>query len=185
VLLCVGITGFGLWWLVRDELPGSPVDPGTPKPASVALTADERDFYDYVGPRLRAVTAESEALVSLGKERSRNILELRRRGDRVNEIAAQIDTRVDTSGVPDRFTVAMDHYRTGIDAVRKAEAAARAALISFDWDAIARAVDVMDRGTQELQRARGELETLAGVNNGATPFTATMIGARVAAGTTS
>jgi hypothetical protein len=169
VFVGIAAIGIGTWWLLSDDLPGNPVDPGTPITASTALTAEDRAFYDYVGPRLRAVTAESEVLVSLGQARSRNILELRRRGDRVNDIAAQIDGHMDSQGVPDRFAAAMSAYASGIDAVRRAETATRSALRSFDWGAIARAVDVMAQGTRELQFARQALEQAAGMSVEATP----------------
>lgn len=173
ILIGLAVIGVGSWWVLRDELPGSPVDPGTPIPASTALTADERAFYDYVGPRLRALTAESEVLVSLGQSRSRNIVELRRRGDRVNEIAGQIDHYIESSGMPDRFASAMSLYNTGIEAVRRAEAATRSALLSFDWDTIARAVEVMDLGTRELEQARTTLEHVAGDGADSTPVATT------------
>lgn len=172
LVVCFAI-GFGTWFLIGDELPGSPVNPGTPLPASTVLTAEERAFYEYVGPRLRAVTAESEVLVSLGQARSRNVIELRRRGDRVNDISTQIDSRIESSGVPERFVVAMNAYKTGIEAVRTAEAATRSALRSFDWDAIARAVDVMAQGTRELQNARQALEQAAGKSVDGTPVSMT------------
>jgi len=162
-LICLAGIGAGTWFLTGDRLPGQPIDLGSPPPAAIELTVEERAFYDSVVMRLRAVTAESEALVALGQARSRNILELQRRSDRVEQITTQIDEFIAASGIPDRFTEAVAHYVAGIKAVRAAESATRTGFLSFGWDAIDRAVEGMASGAMNLRTAQELLERAADI----------------------
>lgn len=164
VLVLGGVT----WWK-WDDLVGETIDPGTPMPAAPSLTVEEAAFYGYVAPRLRAVAAEAQELAALGREKSRNIVELRRRGDRIDEVSGQIDEYVAVHGVPVRFSSANDEYGTGMMDVRQAIEESRAAFVSFDWDRVARAVVVMESGADDLARASDDLELAAGKSATASP----------------
>jgi hypothetical protein len=157
-----------VWW-EEDALFGEVVDPGTPIPAAPSLTPEEVAFYEYVAPRLRAVTAEAEKLAELGRAKSRNVIELQRRGDRVNDISQQIDDQVGAQPVPVVFAPAMQRYSAGIGAVLRATEESRSAFVTFDWDRVARAVEEMETGAAELASAVQELERVAGNSVEASP----------------
>ncbi len=146
----------------RDALFGEQADPGTPIPVGPSLTREEIAFYEYIAPRLRAVTAEAAKLAELGRERSRNVIELQRRGERVSDISQQIDDYVASGPVPARFAPGIRRYAVGIVAVRRAIEESRAAFVSFDWDRVARAVEEMEDGADDLAAAVRELEEAAG-----------------------
>jgi hypothetical protein len=155
------ILGGAAWWK-RDDLIGETIDPGTPPPAARSLNVEETAFYAYVAPRLRVVSAEAQELAALGRARSRNLVELQRRGERVGDASRQIDEYVVAHGVPSRFTAAQERYTSGIAAVRRAIEESRSAFVTFDWDRVARAVQVMESGADNLRLATEELEGAAG-----------------------
>jgi hypothetical protein len=168
VLVLAGAT----WWK-QDALFGEEVDPGTPVPAAPNLTLEETAFYEYVAPRLRAVTAEAQKLAELGRAKSRNVIELQRRGDRVNDISREIDDWVAMRPVPGVFAPAMQRYSSGIAAVRKATEESRSAFVTFDWDRVARAVVIMEKGADDLTSAVQALEQTAGRSVGGSPTAVT------------
>lgn len=173
--LAFAIVGFvvlvlaGAAWREGDALFGADVDPGTPLPAAPGLTADEVAFYEYVAPRLRAVSAETQKLAELGRTKSRNVIELERRGQRVSDISQEIDVRLAAQPVPDRFAAPIARYRTGITAVRSAIDESRSAFVTFDWDRVAEAVTVMELGADDLEASTRTLEAAAGKDAPATP----------------
>jgi hypothetical protein len=131
------------------------------------LTEEEAAFYEYVAPRLRAVTAEAGKLAELGREKSRNVIELTRRGERINDISHEIDGYLAARPVPVAFSPAVGRYAVGIDEVRWATEESRAAFVTFDWDRVERAVEGMETGASALAAAVRELEEAAGTTAGA------------------
>jgi len=170
VLLLI-VVGGGAWWK-RDDLIGETINPGTPPPAAQGLTVEEMAFYAYVAPRLRVVSAEAQELAVLGRAKSRNLVELQRRGERVGDASRQIDEYIVAHGVPARFTSAQERYTSGIAAVRRAIEESRSAFVTFDWDRVARAVRVMESGAADLRLATEELENAAGHPALASPMAA-------------
>jgi hypothetical protein len=164
VLMLAGV----VWWQ-EDALLGEEVDPGTPQPAAPSLTQEEMAFYEYVAPRLRAVTAEAQKLAELGRGKSRNVIELQRRGDRIGDISRQIDDYMTARPVPVAFAPGMQRYSVGIAAVRRATEESRSAFVTFDWERVAKAVDVMETGATDLALAVRELERAAGKSVEASP----------------
>jgi hypothetical protein len=162
------VLGGALWW-EWDDLRGETIDPGTPVPPAQGLTVEEAAFYGYVAPRLRVVAAEARKLEDLGRAKSRNVVELTRRGDRIDEVSQQIDEYAAVHAVPARFASAQERYATGIREVRQAIEESRTAFVTFDWDRVARAVETMERGANDLERATVELERLAGNPDQASP----------------
>jgi hypothetical protein len=163
------VVGAAIGWAQRDDLFGEAIDPGTPVPASAELTVAETEFYGFVAPRLRALAGESQKLAELGRAKSRNLIELQRRGDRIDDVSKQVDDYAAVHPVPDRFAGAYQQYEVGIEAVRRAKEESRSAFVSFDWNRVARAVEVMESGTAELATAAQELEQVAGQTTTARP----------------
>ena len=156
-------------WREQDALFGEEVDPGTPRPAAPSLTTEEVAFYEFVAPRLRAVTAEAQKLAELGRKKSRNVVELQRRGDRIGDISQQVDNYVTSRPVSAVFAPGVQRYETGIAAVRRATEESRSAFVTFDWDRVARAVELMESGVVDLTAAVQELERAAGTAFRASP----------------
>ena len=163
----------------REQLADVVVPPaveGTPVPIVAQVTNDERAYYEFVGGRLRALTAEAAALAKLGNERSRNIVELQVRRDRVTLIADQIDAFVETTALPPRFSTAMTDYDVGMVALRSGMEEATSAFFRFDWDAVATGLVTFERGAAQLDSAylqlrsivAGESTPVAGLNPGLT-----------------
>jgi hypothetical protein len=134
-----------------EELLVDPAPAGTPRPAAPAATAEERAMYDYVAPRLAALTAEADQLEQMGRERSRNLAQLQVRSDRVSQLADEIDSFLASNPVPPRLQPAIDRYRAAIAELRAGMQASRAAVFRFDWDAVAAGLDVFSDGTDELK----------------------------------
>jgi hypothetical protein len=152
------IVGAGLYFASAgrnelEEIAVPPAQSGTPMPTAAAVSSDERAFYEYVGARLRAMSAESQELIKLGNERSRNVVELQVRSNRVIGLADQIDEYIESRTPPARFVPAVAQYEAGVQLIRSGIADAKSAVLRFDWDAVATALDVFENGTNQLDTA--------------------------------
>ena len=147
LLLAAGLIAGAAWRSAGD------VDVGTPPPAAVALTADERSYYDHVAPRLRELAAQARVLADLGSQRSRDLLTIQRGQARLGSLLDEIDDLHAARGVPDRFREAGLAYREGAARAREGVAEAQAGFRRFDWDRVGRATAVFEAGAQALERA--------------------------------
>lgn len=155
-----------------EEAVAPPAPAASPLPQAVAMTPEEAAFYRFVGARLGALTGESVKLQQLGEARSRNLVELRVRADRIDQISGQIDDYLAAGPIPPRFGLAIDRYRAGIDIARAGVAATRTAFTRFDWDGVAAGLDTFERGVGDLDAAYAELREAAGLTPAATPAAA-------------
>ncbi|MEA2531681.1 MAG: hypothetical protein QOG89_3325 [Thermomicrobiales bacterium] len=87
----------------------------------------------------------------------------------MDDLSRQIDDFVSAAGVPARFVSAKEDYATGIVAVRRAKEESRSAFVTFDWERVARAIEVMETGADKLVSAMQRLERVAGVSAAASP----------------
>jgi hypothetical protein len=152
--LLLGSIGLAIAYSGRERIEERlvPLAPaGTPVPAVAAVTDEEEAFYKFVGARLRAITAESTVLAQLGEERSRNVVELQVRSDRVLELCDQIDDYLAANPVPTRFETAVATYRSGSVTLRTGIDDAKSSILRFDWDGVAAALDRFEEGTNQLQ----------------------------------
>jgi hypothetical protein len=140
-----------------------PADTGASVPAAVTLTPEEQAFYDYVGPRLSHLAAEADALAGLGQERSRNLIELQVRSDRVSRISDEIASYVTNVPIPARFAGAMAEYDSGVAALRTGMEDARTAFFGFDWEALGAALDRFTVGADRIARADRMLDAAVGI----------------------
>jgi hypothetical protein len=127
----------------------------------IALDAHERAFYEYVAPRLSRLSAEATTLADLAASKSRNLLEIQTRGDRVNQASAEIDAYARQHGVPDRFQAGFDRYQRGAESVRAGMNQARSAFVSLDFDRIPQAVERFNVGVADLDDALLAMEAEA------------------------
>lgn len=166
--LLAGVAAVGLALLIFGKtdlfqrVSAPPASGGTPEPAVVRLTEDERRFYAFVDPRLRSIAAESDALAELGHTRSRNILAIQTRATRVDELAKEIDDFTVSLPAPARFADGMGVYHRGVATLHGAMADAKAAFLRFDWTALKTAVDQFSLGAATMHRATAGLELAAG-----------------------
>lgn len=167
LLAVVAAVGLALLILTRTDLfqrvSAPPASGGTPEPAVVRLTDDERRFFAFVDPRLRSIAAESDALAELGNTRSRNILAIQTRATRVDELAKEIDDFTASLPAPARFADGMGAYRQGVATMHGAMTDAKAAFLRFDWTALKTAVDQFSLGAATMHRATAGLEGAAGL----------------------
>jgi hypothetical protein len=84
---------------------------------------------------------EGEALVEFAGRRDRNLLELNARQRRVDSLLDDLDGFVTRFGVPARFDVAWEDYRSGSVNVRLGIDESRRAFGRFDWDVLAAATN--------------------------------------------
>jgi len=147
ILLAAALIAGAAWRSAGD------VDVGTPPPAAVSLSADERSYYDDIAPRLREIAAQARVLADLGAQRSRDLLTVQRGQTRLGTLLDEIDEHHAAHGVPDRFRDAGLAYREGAARAREGMAEAQAGFRRFDWDRVGRATAVFETGTQALERA--------------------------------
>lgn len=147
----------------RIEESVAPPAPGaTPPPAEAELTTEESDFYRFVGPRLGVLSAESAKLAELGEARTRDLLELQVRANRIDDVSRQIDGYVATRAVPPRFQPVIDRYDAAITDARQGIDATEAAFRRFDWDGVAAGLAVFERGARGLDDAYSTIRAAAG-----------------------
>lgn len=147
----------------------APAPAGTPLPTAVALTTDEDAFYRYVGTRLRALTAESAKLAALGEGRSRNVLELQARANRIDDLSGQIDRYLAATPIPARFEAAVASYRAGIAVMRKGMDATKTAFSRFNWDGVAAGLATFETGNAQVEQGFWLLQQAAGLAPAGTP----------------
>jgi imidazolonepropionase-like amidohydrolase len=155
-LVLVAVADRGGWFEVVD------VEPGTPPAAIPVLAADERAYYDYVAPRLRELSAEARFLGRLGAERSRDLPEIRRHGDRLTALLGEVTAYTRAYGVPARFAATDAAFREGAGLAVRAMAASREGLARFDFARVAEAVPLFDAGAAKLAEASALVEAEGG-----------------------
>ena len=141
---------------------GDPPTVASPAPPGAQLNRQERDYYDYVAPRLRELAAEASQLERLAARRSRNLFALQRGGESVQRLVDEIDVFERDQGTPPRFAAASASYREGARLVLAAMTETREAFRSFAWDRIASAVGVFGQGAALLAQAVTEMDGTGG-----------------------
>jgi hypothetical protein len=173
VTIALGLFGaaiaLDLGWLGNSD-----VDSGTPLPAAPQLTTDEQAYYAYVAPRLRELAAQARELARLGEEKSRDIFEIRARGERLDDLIDEIAAYGRDHGIPPRFSGPAAGFAEGARLVRQAMNESQAGFTRFDWDRVAAAVPVFLDGADRLDAAAAELEALGGATPAAIPATPTV-----------
>jgi hypothetical protein len=144
---------------------------GTPPPPRAALTADERAYYEYVGPRLHQLVGETQVLAEMGGKQSRNVIVLEKTYDRTTQLIDQIQQYEHARGVPPRFQSAHDEMTTGIAMITKTMDEAETAFFRFQWDKLQPLLATFKQGNQHLTNAAATLDQAGGghLGAGATP----------------
>ena len=136
-----------------EEIVAKPAPAGTPVVASNGMTVEEQAFYDYVVPRMLSVSAEAQVLAKLGQEKSRNIMELQTRGNRLDDYTAEIEEYIGLHTVPARFTSNMSLFFQGVGDLKSAMANSKNGMVSFNWNLVAQQIEVFDRGAANVKSA--------------------------------
>lgn len=159
VLLTVG-SGVFAAYAVRErieEMVAAPAENEVRPATPIAMSPEERAFYEHVGPRLQAMVAESSVLVALGRERSRNLVELQVRSDRVTPLASEIDEYIVNNPSPRRLQEAVSIYHAAVVELRAGIGTAQSGFFTFDWDAVAVGLEMFERGATRLNAASSML----------------------------
>jgi hypothetical protein len=143
-----------------EELLAKPAPVSTPAEPQSDLSDKEQAFYDAVVPRMLVIDAEAQILAEMGREHSRNLIELETRRDRVKSNAAQIDTYVTKNGVPARFQQPFDEFFHGVTLLEQAMNESREGMLSLNWDEVADAIDVFELGAQTVALATDRIQQL-------------------------
>jgi hypothetical protein len=140
---------------------------GTPPPAVPELTADERAYYEYVGPRLHDLVGETQVLAEMGSKQSRNVLVLEKTYNRTTELIDQIQQYEQAHGIPSRFQAAHDEMSTGIKTIEQTMDEAQTAFFRFQWDKLQPLLATFKQGNQRLTHAAATLDAAGGGHLGA------------------
>ena len=157
-LIMVGALIAQRWW--REQGTPAPV-PAAASPAP-DLSPEERAFYRALAPRLLALAAETEELARLGEERSRNLVELSRRSNRVSSIIAALDDVLAAAPPPARFARQAGEAEANIREIEGGVTAATDAFRGFDWDALGAAVARFSAASDNIARIAADMQTTAG-----------------------
>ncbi len=144
-----------------EEIVAKPAPAGTPVVATTGMSLEEQAFYDFVAPRMLSVTAEAKVLAELGQEKSRNVLELQTRGNRIDKYTSEIDGYIASHSVPTRFTKSMSLFYQGVGQLKSAMANSKKGMVTFDWDLVAQQIAVFDQGASKVKTATGQIQQSA------------------------
>jgi hypothetical protein len=159
----VAVVGLGMSERARiGEIVAKPAPVGTPIPLATGMSAEELSFYDFVVARMLKVSAEAQILAELGREKSRNIVELQTRGDRVDSYESEITDYISNHGVPGRFAAPMREFLRGVTDLQRAMADSKRGMMMFDWDLVAAQIAVFERGANTVKSATDQIQARAG-----------------------
>jgi hypothetical protein len=157
-LTVLGVTGVfaARHWLTEDLVVA------TPPPARPELTADERAYYGFVGPRLHALVAQTEQLTALGAQKSRNVFALEKGYNQTNTLIDEIDGYETVHGVPPKFAPAHASYSEGAAQVQQTMRDAESAFYHGQWDRLQPLLATFGKATATLVRAMNLLDAAGG-----------------------
>jgi hypothetical protein len=164
IVLLVVVVGAAMATFGRsriEEIVAKPAPAGTPAIAISSMTSEEQAFYDFVVPRMLSVSAEAQVLAKLGQEKSRNVLELQTRGNRMDDYTKQINNYVGMHPVPARFKPSMTLFYQGVGELKSAMTNSKKGMVTFDWNLVAQQVDVFDQGAAKVKTATDQIQRSA------------------------
>lgn len=132
-------------------------------PAGSALSVDEKTYYEFVEPRLARLVQEVDAVSEMVQGKSRDIIDLTVRGDRIETLSAEIIEHGDANGVPERFAGVHEEFRRGSTIVGATFDEARTALRTFNFSNMTTLVPQFHQAAMLLQQAHDHLVAIVGV----------------------
>lgn len=133
-----------------------------PPAASRDLSAEEQRYIDTIGVRVLAVNDEMQAIAALVSAKSRNVLELNRRGAHVETLAAEMEGFREQHAVPERFITLDAKVQAATADGLAAIAQARDALRRFDFSGIADLIPSFNQAAASMNEAATELRAAIG-----------------------
>jgi hypothetical protein len=161
VVLLLVITTAGVALVPLATGPG-----GTSDPAKVS-------FAEFMEPRLAALLGSSQEVEHLVSGRSRNILALRAKSERIDAIIEQVDGFVEDRQLTSDEQLVVDRYRAGTTQMQTAIAAAYAAISRFEFSGIPAMIPVFSDGVRQIESALDMLRTVNGTGSSYTGIHAT------------
>jgi hypothetical protein len=175
-VLALMVIALVIVYLSRGDLEAlivAPAPAATPLSPSARVSAEELEFYEYVGPRFEELIAESNVLVAMGEQHSRDLVQLRVRSDRVTKLADEIDAYLAVHLAPERLQPAVDRYLQAVPMIRQGMSDAKAGVLRFNWDAVASGFSLFSQGVDRMVMANDLLKSSIALP--ATPASETVI----------
>ena len=122
---------------------------------SGALSPEEQVYADGLRPYLDVLVGEGQALKQLGRQRSRNIVELSLRMDRYRAAAHDIEQYIQGRATPSGLTGFVTELRQRIDDSLVAIDASVDAIRRFDWNALGQTVEEFSLAVDVITRLAG------------------------------
>lgn len=124
-----------------------------PADTAHAFTVDEAAYYEFVAPRLERLVQETDSVLDLVKNRSRNVISLNVHGNRINTLATEIKAFGETRPVPELFAVIHNQIIEGSEFATVAISDAKSALQRFDFSGIPLLIPQFEDGTRLLHES--------------------------------
>lgn len=116
------------------------------------------DFRAGFRPLLERAASDAGVLLNLGESRERNLLRIRAGQEAMSNSLAAADAWLVAHPPAAADEPAIEAYRDGAAAIRKAMEEAQAGFLRFDFDRVAVATETMWQGAAALERAMALLE---------------------------
>lgn len=155
----IGILLLGIVGIVNVTIDDIVLDAAAP--ASQTLSIDEKAYYDFVEPRLARLSEEVNAVAEMVDGKSRDIIDLTVRGDRISTLTAEILEHGETTGVPERFAGIHRNITQGAEVVTATFDEARASLRTFNFSNMTTLVPQFHRAADILTTAHRDLVGMA------------------------
>jgi hypothetical protein len=131
-------------------------------PRDRSLTQAEQAYLDFVLPRLDLLIEEGRAVSSLVDQHSRNVVALRRHGNRITVLTTEIIEWDRDHVVPSRFLASHTVLVAAADELHTLIAEAQDALVRFDFSGVVDLIPRFDSALGTIQTARHALPLPAG-----------------------
>jgi len=142
-----------LTWVGVSLSTGTTIPLTAPTTTTQTFTVDEATYYEYVAPRLERLVKETDSVVELVRNRSRNVISLSVHGNRIDTLAADIRAFGSTHPVPARFAAIHQQILDGTEEATSAIADAKSALQRFDFSGIPQLIPQFEAGSETLHAA--------------------------------
>jgi hypothetical protein len=128
-----------------------------------AFSVDEASYYEFVAPRLERLVRETDSVIDLVKNRSRNVITLSVHGNRITMLAAEIREYGEKNPVPARFGAIHKQIIEGSEYATNAISDAKSALQRFDFSGIPALIPQFEDGSRLLHQSWDALTAIAHV----------------------
>jgi hypothetical protein len=160
-LLVIIVAMLVVTWIGVSLSTATRVTLGPPEQTAQTFSVDEAAYYEFVAPRLERLVQETDSVLELVKNRSRNVFSLNVHGNRINRLAAEIKAFGETHPVPERFAAIHKQIIEGSEYATIAISDAESALQRFDFSDIPHLIPQFEDGSRLLHQSWDGLRVIA------------------------